>query len=31
MYDFEKYEKIIKERLSEYRYTHSMNVAKRAR
>ena len=31
MYDFEKYERIIKERLSEYRYTHSMNVAKRAR
>lgn len=31
MYDFEKYESIIKERLSEYRYTHSMNVAKRAR
>ena len=31
MYDFEKYEKLIKSRLSEYRYTHSMNVAKRAR
>lgn len=31
MYDFEKYESIIKERLSEYRFTHSMNVAKRAR
>ncbi|WP_288527516.1 bis(5'-nucleosyl)-tetraphosphatase (symmetrical) YqeK [uncultured Eubacterium sp.] len=31
MYDFEKYEKLIKSRLSEYRYTHSMNVAKRAK
>lgn len=31
MYDFEKYEALIKERLSEYRYIHSMNVAKRAR
>lgn len=31
MYDFEKYENLIKSRLSEYRYTHSMNVAKRAR
>ena len=31
MYDFEKYEKLIKSRLSEYRYNHSMNVAKRAR
>lgn len=30
MYDFEKYENLIKERLSEYRYVHSMNVAKRA-
>ena len=25
--DIEQYEKLIKERLSEYRYTHSMNVA----
>ncbi len=31
MYDFEKYESIIKERLSEHRFIHSMNVAKRAR
>lgn len=31
MYDFEKYERLIKESLSEYRYTHSMNVAVRAR
>lgn len=31
MYDFEKYERLIKESLSEYRYTHSMNVAARAR
>lgn len=31
MYDFEKYEKLIKDTLSEYRFTHSMNVAKRAR
>lgn len=30
MYNFEKYESLIKERLSEYRYIHSMNVAKRA-
>ena len=31
MYDFEKYENLIKERLSEHRFIHSMNVAKRAR
>lgn len=31
MYDFEKFEKLIEERLSPYRYTHSMNVAKKAR
>ena len=31
MYDFEKYEALIKERLSEYRFNHSMCVAKRAR
>lgn len=31
MYDFKKYEELIKERLSEHRYTHSMNVASRAR
>ena len=30
MYDFDKYEKLIEQRLSPYRYTHSMNVAKRA-
>lgn len=30
MYDFEKYENLIKQRLSNYRYVHSMNVAKRA-
>ncbi len=31
MYDFEKYEKLIEERLSPYRYHHSMCVAKKAR
>lgn len=31
MYDFEKYEKLIENTLSPYRYTHSMNVAKKAR
>ncbi len=31
MYDFEKYEKLIKETLSEYRYNHSMCVAKKAK
>lgn len=30
MYNFEQYESLIKEKLSEYRYIHSMNVAKRA-
>jgi nicotinate-nucleotide adenylyltransferase len=31
MYDFEKYEKLIEDRLSPYRYHHSMCVAKKAR
>lgn len=31
MYDFEKYEKLIKETLSPYRFNHSMCVAKRAK
>lgn len=30
MIDFEKYENLIKSRLSEYRYIHSMNVSKSA-
>ncbi len=30
MNDFEKYENLIKSRLSEYRYIHSMNVSKSA-
>lgn len=30
MIDFEKYEKLIKSRLSEYRYIHSMNVSRSA-
>lgn len=31
MYDFEKYENLIKQSLSEHRYIHSVNVAVRAR
>jgi predicted HD superfamily hydrolase involved in NAD metabolism len=31
MYDFEKYENLIKEKLSDYRYYHSMCVAKKAK
>ncbi len=31
MYDFEKYENLIRSRMSEYRFVHSMNVAKRAK
>ena len=31
MYDFDKYINLIKDRLSEHRFYHSMCVAKRAR
>lgn len=31
MYDYDKYDEILKRRLSQYRYSHSVNVAKRAR